>query len=135
MARSMAREAAMKLIYENMMGGVGGEETLTGLIEFKPTQDDQQYLDETVRTVEQKRPQIDALIEKYLVNWTLDRLSRVDLAILRLAVFELTSRKDIPKAVVINEAVEMSHVYSTEEAGSFINGVLGSLNRAGDTLA
>lgn len=135
MARSLARETAMKLIYADMLGGSSGEETLADLIGFKPTQDDRQYLDSTMAAMKEEKAKIDGLIEKYLVNWTLERLARVDLAILRLAVYELMHRKDIPAAVVINEAVELSHAYSTEEAGSFINGVLGSLNRSGDLTA
>ncbi len=134
MARSLARETAMKLVYAQMMGGEYGEETLEGLTEFVPTKDDRQYLDETVNAVVSRRAALDAVISKYLVKWTIDRLSRVDLSILRLAVYELLCRKDIPAAVVINEAVELSHVYSTEEAGAFINGVLGNINRAGETL-
>ena len=134
MARSLARETAMKLVYAQMMGGEYGEETIEGLIEFRPTKDDRQYLDETVSAVVSRRAALDAIIAKYLVKWTIDRLARVDLSILRLAVFELTCRKDIPAAVVINEAVELSHVYSTEDAGAFINGVLGYVNRAGETL-
>lgn len=131
MARSLARETAMKLVYAQMMGG---EETLEGLTEFVPTKDDRQYLDETLNAVVSRRTALDAVISKYLVKWTIDRLSRVDLSILRLAVYELLCRKEIPAAVVINEAVELSHVYSTEEAGAFINGVLGNINRAGETL-
>lgn len=134
MARSLARETAMKLVYAQMMGGEYGEETLEGLTEFVPTKDDRQYLDETVNAVVSRRAALDAVISKYLVKWTIDRLSRVDLSILRLAVYELLCRKEIPAAVVINEAVELSHVYSTEEAGAFINGVLGNINRAGETL-
>ena len=134
MARSLARETAMKLVYAQMMGGEYREETVEGLIEFHPTKDDRRYLDETVNAVIGRRAAIDAIVAKYLVNWTIERLARVDLSILRLAVFELLCRKDIPAAVVINEAVELSHVYSTEEAGAFINGVLGNINRAGETL-
>lgn len=134
MARSLARETAMKLVYAQMMGGEYGEETLEGLTEFVPTKDDRKYLDETVNAVVSRRAALDAVISRYLVKWTIDRLSRVDLSILRLAVYELLCRKEIPAAVVINEAVELSHVYSTEEAGAFINGVLGNINRAGETL-
>ena len=134
MARSLARETAMKLVYAQMMGGEYGEETVEGLIEFHPTKDDRRYLDEMVNAVIGRRAAIDAIVAKYLVNWTIERLARVDLSILRVAVFELLCRKDIPAAVVINEAVELSHVYSTEEAGAFINGVLGNINRAGETL-
>lgn len=134
MARSLARETAMKLVYAQMMGGEYGEETLEGLTEFVPTKDDRKYLDETVNAVVSRRAALDAVISRYLVKWTIDRLSRVDLSILRLAVYELLCRKEIPAAVVINEAVELSHVYSTEEAGAFINGVLGNINRAGEML-
>ena len=87
MARSLARETAMKLVYAQMMGGEYGEETVEGLIEFHPTKDDRRYLDETVNAVIGRRAAIDAIVAKYLVNWTIERLARVDLSILRLAVF------------------------------------------------
>ena len=92
MARSLARETAMKLVYAQMMGGEYGEETVEGLIEFHPTKDDRRYLDETVNAVIGRRAAIDAIVAKYLVNWTIERLARVDLSILRLAVFELLCR-------------------------------------------
>lgn len=130
-ARAEARAAAVQLIYEAMLGGEGGEKTLSDLAGFSPSQDDRMYLDDVVKGVEAKQAALDGQIEKHLVNWSIERLARVDLAILRLAAYEIFYREDIPSAVAVNEAVELSHIYSTEEAGGFINGVLGSLVRAG----
>ena len=127
MARGVAREAAMQLIYENMLGGDGGEETLRDLMGFAPQEDDEAYIATTVAG-----EALDRLIAKHLIRWTIDRLARVDLAILRLAAYEIFYRDDIPDAVAVNEAVELSHRFSTEEAGPFINGVLGNLLRSGD---
>ena len=62
-------------------------------------------------------------------DWSIERIARVDLAILRLAAYELLYMDDIPAAVTINEAVELSRRFSTEQSGAFINGVLGNLNR------
>ncbi len=130
MARGEARAAAMQLIYEDMMGGEGGDKTLSNLLDFSPTGDDNDYIVSVVQGVREKRGDLDSRIERHLVNWTLDRLARVDLAILRLAAYEIFYREDIPSAVSVNEAIELSHVFSTDEAGSFINGVLGSLLRS-----
>lgn len=130
MARGEARAVAMQLIYEEMLGGKGGEDTLTGLLGFSPSGDDLSYIQDVVEGVREHQDSLDESISPYLNNWTLERLSRVDLSILRLATYEIVFRKDVPAAVAINEAVELSHRYSTDEAGGFINGVLGSLLRA-----
>lgn len=130
MARGDARATAMQLIYEEMLGGDGGDTTLLGLLGFSPSGDDKAYIDGVVEGVTSHRDELDDQLSKHLTNWSLDRLARVDLAILRLGAFEIIYRDDIPPAVAINEAVELSHIYSTEEAGGFINGVLGSLLRS-----
>jgi N utilization substance protein B len=132
MARNEARAAAMQMIYEAMLGGEGGEQTLTGLLAMTPSDEDAAYIREAVAGVCERAEELDSRIARHLVNWTLERLSRVDLAILRLAVYEMAFRDDIPSAVAINEALELSHRFSTDEAAGFINGVLGSLLRAGD---
>ena len=72
--------------------------------------------------------EIDATLTKYLRDWTVERLTRVDLAILRLAAYELSLGKT-PASVVINEAVELANQFSTDKAGAFVNGVLGNLAR------
>lgn len=129
-ARAEARAAAMQLVYENMLGGVGGEQTLLHLLGFSSSADDLSYIASIVQGTLEHVKALDALIEKYLVNWSLDRLARVDLSILRVATYEIMYRDDVPDAVAIDEAVELSHMYSTEEAGRFINGVLGNMLRA-----
>ena len=129
MARGEARAAAIQLIYAQMMGGGGGEDALGGLIGFSPTGDDMAYLEDVVPGVRAHEDVLDARIARYLVRWSLERLARVDLAILRLGAYEILYRDDIPGAVAVNEAVELSHAFSTDEAGAFINGVLGSLLR------
>lgn len=68
--------------------------------------------------------EIDALIEKAASNWRLERLSPVDLSILRLATFELLHRPEIPSSVTLDEAIEIARKFSTGESASFVNGVL-----------
>jgi N utilization substance protein B len=68
--------------------------------------------------------EIDAEIRKYLRNWDFERIARIDLAILRLAIYEMLKRKDIPPIVSINEAIDMSKEYSIPDAKRFINGIL-----------
>lgn len=72
---------------------------------------------------------IDNSIEKNLKSWKMDRIAKVDLAILRLAIYEIFFRDDIPDSVAINEAVELGKAYGTDDSGSFINGVLGRVAR------
>lgn len=127
MARKTARAAAVQMVFENMLGGDGGEETLRGLIEFTPEEDDQGYIDGILRGVEKNAPEIDSLIEKCLKGWTLDRISKVDQAVLRVAIYELEYARETPDAVIINEAVSLAQRYDTPQAGKFVNGVLSTV--------
>jgi len=81
-----------------------------------------------VKGVFENLDQIDPNISEHSQHWDIDRMATVDRCILRLAVFELFHRGDIPRNVTINEAVEMAHKYSTPDSGSFINGILDNLN-------
>ena len=127
MARKSARAAAVQMVFENMLGGDGGEETLRGLIEFAPEENDQEYIDDILAGVEQNAEMLDAAIEKCLKGWTLDRIARVDLAVLRVAAWELCHAKETPDAVVINEAVALAQKFDSPTAGKFVNGVLSTL--------
>lgn len=129
MDRRIARACAMKLIYEWEMGGDGGEDTRLGLLELKPDEQESDYMERMFAGVRDCRDELDADIAAQLRGWTIERLSRVDLAILRLAAYEL-KLGELPPGVVVNEAVELANQYSTDKAGSFINGVLGSMVRA-----
>lgn len=127
MARKAARAAAVQMVFENMLGGDGGEETLRELIEFEPEEDDRPYLEGILKGVADNAPAIDALIEKCLKGWTLDRISKVDQAVLRVAIYELIYARETPDAVVINEAVTLAQRFDTPQAGKFVNGVLSSV--------
>lgn len=127
----MARAHAMKLIYEWEMGGDGGEETRLNLLEVKPNEREADFMNRMFDGVVANADAIDARLTPFLKGWTIDRVTRVDLAILRLAAHELMLG-ETPRSVVINEAVELANQYSTEKAGGFINGVLGNLGRSLD---
>ena len=128
MSRPIAREAAMQLVFEQIFGGEGETQTLVDLIDYVPDGKDQAYIDAVVNGVKENAAQLDDEIASCLRGWTLSRLSRVDLAILRPAVFEM-KHTDLPAAVAINEAVELTRKYSQEESCAFINGVLGTISR------
>ncbi len=134
MDRTMARAQAMKLIYEWEMGGDGGEETRLDLLEVRPDESEADFMNKLFEGVVANVRQIDEAIAPFLRGWTLDRVTRVDLAILRLAAHELMLNEN-PRGVVINEAVELANQYSTDKAGGFVNGVLGNLARALDDEA
>ena len=127
MARKSARAAAMQRVYEQMLGGEGGEETLRGLIDFTPEEDDQAFIDGILAGVEKHAAQLDETIEKCLKGWTLDRIAKVDRAVLRVAAYELCFARETPDAVVINEAVALAQRFDSPTAAKFINGVLSTL--------
>lgn len=129
MDRTTARAQAMKLVYEWEMGGDGGEDTRLELLEVAPGEPESDFMNRVAEGVQQNAEALDAKIAQFLRGWTLERLTRVDLAILRVAAFELLYTDTAP-GVVVNEAVELANTYSTDKAGAFINGVLGSLARS-----
>ncbi len=136
MARTTARAAAMQMVYERLLGGQGGGETLELVYEHlaegkdtKPSADDQAYIDDVLQGIYAHQDEIDESIQEFSVDWTLDRMAKVDLTILRLAAYEILFRRDVPGSVAINEAVELAGKYSDPAGGRFINGVLGSLLR------
>lgn len=129
MDRKVARAHAMKLIYEWEMGGDGGEETRADLLEVRPGEHEEDYMIQMFEGVVAKAEEIDEKIKAFAQGWSLDRITRVDLAILRLGVYELMFGK-VPKGIVINEAVELANQFSTEKAGAFVNGILGNIARS-----
>ena len=129
MDRTAARAAAMKLVFEWEMGGNGGDDTIFGLLEVPREDEEVGYIDEVVEGVKARQAEIDGWIAQFARGWSLDRMNRVDLAVLRVAVFEILAG-EVPGPVAVNEAVELSKLYSTERSAAFINGVLGSIRRA-----
>lgn len=88
---------------------------------------EKEYFTKVVTSFVNHKNEIDTLIEKSATGWKFSRIAKVDLAILRVAVTELLYVKDIPKEVVVNEAMELSKEYSSDDSYSFINGLLGHI--------
>ncbi|MDR2573070.1 MAG: transcription antitermination factor NusB [Desulfovibrio sp.] len=80
-----------------------------------------------------KSAQLDEIIARHAINWRLDRLGRIELTLLRMAIFELLFCRDVPPKAVINEALELSRAFSGKEAIRFINGILDAAAKAAET--
>ena len=129
MDRTSARIAAVKLVYEYLLGGEGGESTLTQLLNIEPHEDETDFMYSLVEGVKQTRPALDEALARLLSEgWSLERLPKVDYAILLCGAWEIMYGT-VPAGVAINEAVEIAKKYSDEKSGAYINGVLGSLAR------
>jgi N utilization substance protein B len=82
------------------------------------------FADPLIRGALEHREEADGLIKKHAINWELHRIAAVDRNILRLAIFEMLHRDDIPPVVSINEAVDIAKKFSTQDSGKFVNGIL-----------
>jgi N utilization substance protein B len=112
-----------------MMGGEGGKQTETGLLELDTADPDLEYTRSVVFGVFENMTELDDAVSVNLVGWTLDRLAKVDLAILRVACWEIMCQPNIPIGVSVEEAAELAHRFSTPESVPFITGVLSSVAR------
>ena len=131
MARKTARQVAMQLIYQYELGGEGVSSTIEESMDTPDLNaDDMAYIQAMLDGTGEKQQELDELIGRYAVGWSLERIAKVDLSILRLALYEMLYCESIPQGVSINEAIELAHTFSTPEAASFINGILGSVSRA-----
>ncbi len=127
MSRRNAREALLSLMYEHEIVGQRGHETLTvmGDVLAKSLNDsDNEYIEKGFGFYLDQVKHIDEIIKASLKSWDIERLSKVDVSILRLAVIDIKYFDGIPHKVAINEAVELAKRYSTEKSPKFINGVL-----------
>ena len=144
MSRTTARAAAMQMIFEKISGGQGGEDTLKmvydelrqdGLpgvdhIEKKePDEEDRQYITAALEGVLAHREELDEKIGKTAKGWPIERMSQVDLTIMRLAVWEIWYAEDVPGSVSIAEAMELTERFSDPEDKAFVNGILGTILR------
>lgn len=87
------------------------------------------YISEKVNNIIDRIPEIDEKINEYSEGWKVDRLGKVELSIIRLAVYELLYDEDIPTGVAINEAIELAKTFGSDSAPAFINAVLGKISR------
>jgi N utilization substance protein B len=140
MKRRLAREIVVQSLYQIEMNGVTGDEAVDIVMEEARQENEigtdvtelaniDAFTRELVQGVQDKRESIDQSLVVYLTGWQVDRLSRVDRQILRLAAYELTYRQEVPPKVVINEAIELAKHFGLEENGKFVNGVLGRMLR------
>jgi N utilization substance protein B len=88
---------------------------------------DVNYFNRLVTTVEAYQSEIDKLLESASENWKIDRIDKVDLAVMRLSIAEIKYMEEIPNSVSINEAVELAKKYGSGDSGKFVNGVLGRI--------
>ena len=127
-ARSKARKRAVDVLYEADLRGTDPLTTLSERVALAdpPVND---YTVELVEGVQANRARVDEILAEYAEGWSVARMPDVDRAVLRLAVYELLWRDDVPSAVVIDEAVELAKSLSTDESPRFVNGVLARVLR------
>jgi N utilization substance protein B len=121
-ARSDARERALHLLYEAHAKSESG----SSIVESQVLAVDDLVL-EIVQGVDVITAFADEIITENAIGWTLPRMPVIDLIVLRIAIFELKSRPDVPTAVILNEAVELAKTFSTDESGRFVNGILSTI--------
>lgn len=124
-ARSTAREAAMQMLFAIDATGAEAEQVIRDFWRELPGDaEGREYADEAVCGVIGHLQATDARVQAASTNWRVERMARVDRNLLRLGAWELEHRRDIPRAVVLDEAVEIAKRFGTEESGAFVNGVL-----------
>lgn len=130
MSRKKSRIGQMQILYQmDLLNKFDIEELELFLENFDFNDDETEYISVTVPQIIDNIEEIDFLIENNLEGWSLKRLAKVDRAILRIAVFEMLFRDDIPSEVSINEAIEIAKTYGSSDSQKFINGILGSIYR------
>jgi N utilization substance protein B len=130
MTRRELRENVFKMLFraefherEEMEGQLAlFEEELEQLKE-----DDFAYISKKTNAILEHLPQIDELINEKSTGWKTSRMAKVDLSLIRLAVYEIKYDEDIPDKVAVNEAVELAKIYGTDDSSSFVNGVLAKI--------
>lgn len=130
-ARSKARKQALDILFESDIRNSSPVELLSTRlldVEGPDARPIREYAQELVNGVVDHRRKIDELISTYAQGWDMDRLPAVDRNVLRMAIYELLWREDIPDAVAIDEALTLAKLLSTDESAGYIHGVLGRIS-------
>ncbi|MBQ3114924.1 MAG: transcription antitermination factor NusB [Clostridia bacterium] len=129
MTRKQARDLAFKLLYQADMQKETVEEILNIYNSQKEITDEsaKKYIVNVLFGVEMNLKEIDEEIAKYLKDWSINRISKISLASLRLGIFEIKYCEDIPNTVAVNEAVSLVKTYENEKNAGFVNGILASV--------
>lgn len=123
--RSPARERALHLLYEASMTDRDGPSVLAGQVVAAD-----RYAEDLVEGVHEHAGEIDSLITELAPSgWTLQRMATLDRTILRLSIYELSHRADVPTGVVLSEAVDLAETYGTDDSPRFVNGLLAEAAR------
>ena len=145
MNRKEAREIALHLVFGMEFRSFSAYEVLSdyldkGIMEsvgsdvalYAKELDEKQfrYIRGIVIGIADHLSELDALIEQNARGWSMKRISRITMAVLRLAIYEMQYVEDVPTSVAINEAVNLAKAYETEDTGTFVNGILGAISRA-----
>jgi N utilization substance protein B len=131
MKRRKAREHALQILFQL---DVRKDKPSAAILknfwaEYRPEDEVKAFAEEIVKGTFKHLAGIDKLIHQCAKNWSLERMAVVDRNVLRLAVYEILYRTDIPTSVTINEAIEIAKKFGTDESGAFVNGILDSVAR------
>lgn len=130
MSRREIREQIFKMLFRVEFHDEEEYEQQLGLFmeESAPVgEENRQYIEDKFQDITDKLAEIDALINENATGWKTSRMGKVDLTLLRLAVYEIKYEESIPTGVAINEAVELAKQYGTDDSSSFVNGVLAKI--------
>lgn len=130
MNRRKSREIATQLVFEMLINKEGYMEIIENFRENTEDNIDEVdfgYVARVLRGIEENNEMINETISKYLVKWKLERLPKINTAILKMATYEILFEEEIPSKVTVNEAIELAKKYGDDNAPSFINGVLNNL--------
>jgi len=136
--RHLGRIVAMQTLYEHdFRGGDSADLELNPILqrnldEFRSSIDDTNFVEDVVEGVHSHQQDIDGIIGPAAPEWPVEQIAKIDKIILRIGVYELMVKRDVPPKVAINEAVELAKTFGGENSSKFINGVLGTIYRNSD---
>ncbi|MFD3157390.1 transcription antitermination factor NusB [Haloimpatiens sp. FM7330] len=130
MNRKISRETTMKLLYQM---SINKENYLDIINNYKENTEEKldnvdfDYIEKVLKGVEENKESIDEKIQEHSTKWKINRISKINLAILRIATYEIMCEEEIPNKVSVNEAIELAKKYSEDKSPAFVNGVLGNM--------
>ncbi len=148
MTRANVRELAIHLLYSREFTGEEPEDIIASRLNKlyyaqlaqenevyteRPNRTQMAYIDNVVVGVSNRIEELNAIIQKYSIDWDITRISKLTRTIMQLAVFEILYVEDVPTGVAISEAVRIAKSYDGDDTGAFVNGILGSFARGLDT--
>jgi transcription antitermination protein NusB len=124
MKRRLAREKAFQSLFQIEVSDISVEEAMEHVLEGEPSDD---FLNEIVNGTVENKAEIEKYLTPYLEKWSFSRLANVERVVLQMAAYEWLYMEEVPKNVTLNEAIETAKIFGGEEAGRFVNGVLGKI--------